>query len=114
MTGPSRYDSELPDVLTQAAVVVMPWRDLLQFETRVSGELAGDPGNEELQHVVKFLREEIQRRPESREQRPVGYEAICGLCWETFNPAGHDDLIHGFKENGEPCGGVGTMMGAWY
>jgi hypothetical protein len=42
-------------------------------------------------------------------------EAECTRCKETFVPHGTepDELIHGVKENGEDCGGIGIIMGEW-
>lgn len=37
-------------------------------------------------------------------------EAICHKCGEMFVPAYDDDLIHGVKENGDPCSGQGEMV----
>lgn len=100
------------DVLTQAAIVVMPYDELVDFWNRLIDELEGEPGNEELQIVVQFVGEEVDRRPE-RHERMVGYEAICGLCWEIFNPHTPDDIIHGSNRRGLWCGGVGTLIGGW-
>lgn len=44
---------------------------------------------------------------------PIGYEARCLKCGETFNPAGPDDLIHLATEDGQECGGQGHMVGEW-
>lgn len=44
---------------------------------------------------------------------PVGYEAICPKCGETFNPHGPDDLIHFARHDGTECGGIGELAGAW-
>lgn len=44
---------------------------------------------------------------------PVGFEARCGACGETFNPADETDLEHLRKADGTPCGGAGRMVGAW-
>lgn len=101
------------DVLTQAAIVVMPYRELVEFWNHTCEQYEGDPGNEELQIVFEFVKEELHRRPEFHGEAPVGYEAICGLCWETFNPNGPDDLIHTKNVEGVWCGGVGVMLGSW-
>jgi len=36
-------------------------------------------------------------------------EAICTDCAETFIPADEEDLEHGERENGDPCGGYGII-----
>lgn len=41
-------------------------------------------------------------------------EAVCSRCGETFVPCDDDDLEHCVTEMGEPCGGRGTMVGAWH
>ena len=41
-------------------------------------------------------------------------EAVCGECAETFIPADEDDLEHGEREDGTPCGGPGIIVGAWH
>lgn len=46
--------------------------------------------------------------------RPVGYEARCNKCGETFVPADENDLVHCEREDGTPCEGNGTLLGAWY
>lgn len=46
--------------------------------------------------------------------RPHIREARCGECGEIFNPVDDDDLIHGARGNGDPCGGRGVMLGAYY
>lgn len=40
-------------------------------------------------------------------------EAFCTKCRETFVPDGPDDLEHGVREDGEPCGGMGQITGDW-
>lgn len=45
---------------------------------------------------------------------PIGYEAKCGKCGETFNPAGPDDLVHIERLDGVPCGGQGELVGEWH
>lgn len=42
-------------------------------------------------------------------------EAFCTECKETFIPHSEkpDDLIHGEREDGEFCGGLGQIVGAW-
>lgn len=40
-------------------------------------------------------------------------EARCGACGDTFNPADEDDLVHVARVDGEPCGGVGELLGGW-
>lgn len=45
--------------------------------------------------------------------RPIGYEAKCLKCGETFNPADGSDLTHLQREDGEECMGLGEMKGAW-
>jgi hypothetical protein len=45
---------------------------------------------------------------------PVGYEATCTKCGETFNPIDETDLEHIESfETGQECGGVGVMVGSW-
>jgi hypothetical protein len=41
------------------------------------------------------------------------YEAVCRTCGETFNPHDEDDLVHLQRNDGEPCGGQGDLMGYW-
>lgn len=41
------------------------------------------------------------------------FEAKCQKCGETFNPADDRDLEHGIRDDGEECGGQGTLLG-WY
>jgi hypothetical protein len=42
-------------------------------------------------------------------------EAKCTRCGETFIPESTDmeDMIHGQTEQGNPCGGIGVVQGAW-
>ncbi len=42
-------------------------------------------------------------------------EARCGRCSEIFNPHSEEpaDLEHGIREDGEECGGLGEILGAW-
>ena len=53
-----------------------------------------------------------------REGAPM-LEARCTKCGDTFNPADEDDLIHGVRTSndehqGDPCGGVGELLGEWH
>ena len=43
---------------------------------------------------------------------PIGCEARCA-CGETFNPNDLTDTIHGEREDGEPCGLHGVIVGTW-
>jgi hypothetical protein len=43
----------------------------------------------------------------------VTLEAICLRCGEVFIPADEFDLIHGQREDGAPCMGMGTITGEW-
>lgn len=43
---------------------------------------------------------------------PIGLEARCA-CGETFNPHDVDDTVHGQREDGEPCGLRGMVVGQW-
>lgn len=49
----------------------------------------------------------------ARRAAPVGWEAVCGRCGETFNPDGPDDLEHLSRLDGAACGGQGKMTGCW-
>lgn len=42
-------------------------------------------------------------------------EAECTRCKETFIPHGTEpiDLLHGDREDGEYCGGIGVIQGEW-
>ena len=40
-------------------------------------------------------------------------EAKCKRCAESFVPADENDTIHGEKNNGNPCGGEGVILGEW-
>lgn len=42
---------------------------------------------------------------------PIGFEARCKECGETFNPADEHDLSH-LREDGSACG-VGELVGEW-
>lgn len=42
----------------------------------------------------------------------IGLEARCA-CGETFNPSDVDDTVHGEREDGEPCGLRGVIVGTW-
>lgn len=57
---------------------------------------------------------------------PVGYEARCTKCGETFNPLPSDyhngepifslfpaDLEHYYQDDGSQCGGQGELVGEW-
>lgn len=44
---------------------------------------------------------------------PVGYEALCLVCGESFNPGDENDLIHIRKDDETECGGQGIMVGEW-
>lgn len=44
---------------------------------------------------------------------PIGREAYCPKCGETFNPAADSDRIHYIKEDGTECGGTGKLLGEW-
>jgi hypothetical protein len=48
------------------------------------------------------------------ERRPVGIEARCTVCGETFNPSDEDDTEHAERADGTPCGGRGEITGQWY
>ena len=59
-----------------------------------------------------------ERRPGRRrhdEPWPAGiHEAVCGDCGETFNPAGPEDLIHVYRDDGvTACGARGEYRGTW-
>jgi hypothetical protein len=41
------------------------------------------------------------------------YEARCQTCRESFNPSDAGDLIHIERHDGQPCGGVGRLLGIW-
>lgn len=43
---------------------------------------------------------------------PIGCEARCA-CGETFSPNDVDDTVHGEREDGEPCGLHGVIVGVW-
>lgn len=43
----------------------------------------------------------------------IGYEAICRRCGETFNPADESDLMHYERVDGQPCNGLGELLGSW-
>jgi hypothetical protein len=45
---------------------------------------------------------------------PVGIEAKCTRCGETFNPADEDDTEHVETVQGTPCGGLGVITGSWH
>lgn len=51
---------------------------------------------------------------ENERSRPIGYEAHCPKCGETFNPAGPDDLVHLSTLAGVECGGQGVLVGEWH
>lgn len=40
-------------------------------------------------------------------------EAVCGKCGETFIPCDENDTEHIEREDGEPCGGTGEIIGEW-
>lgn len=98
------------DVEVQAAIVVMPYDRLVEMHYGLCWD---GPDNEHKRVTLTYLMDEIKRRPEYHAHRAVGYEAICGLCWETFNPNTPDDLIHGYNMRSRWCGGVGVMIGGW-
>jgi hypothetical protein len=43
----------------------------------------------------------------------VMLQATCGKCGEIFVPADEQDLEHGIRNDGEPCGGTGVDLGGW-
>jgi len=46
---------------------------------------------------------------------PIGHEARCGKCGETFTPMSQleIDLVHIQREDGTECLGVGVLVGSW-
>lgn len=46
--------------------------------------------------------------------QPISLEATCGGCGETFVPADENDLEHGEREDGTPCGSRGEITRAYY
>lgn len=45
---------------------------------------------------------------------PIGYEAECSRCGETFCPVDEDDLEHLRRSDDVECGGQGILRGAWF
>ncbi len=56
-------------------------------------------------------------------ERPIGWEARCDKCGETFNPSG-DEIVttdsegvvrveHYQTEDEQECGGFGPIVGSW-
>jgi hypothetical protein len=43
----------------------------------------------------------------------VGVEAFCALCGGICNPGGADDMTHGVRDDGEPCGGPLVPVAWW-
>lgn len=54
----------------------------------------------------------VPRAPIGR--APIGWEARCTKCDETFNPDGPNDTIHLMTVMGKVCGGKGVVTGSWY
>lgn len=44
---------------------------------------------------------------------PIGFEARCFTCGETYNPDGIEDTEHGERADGTECGGRGYLTGWW-
>jgi hypothetical protein len=51
--------------------------------------------------------------PNVAADRPVGIEARCSKCDETFIPADLDDTVHVARSDGDECGGQGQIIGTW-
>jgi hypothetical protein len=67
-----------------------------------------------LEREVSFFEAKVRSwAPQPWPAEPVGLEASCEKCGETFNPSGAADLEHGQRQDGEECGGRGILRGAW-
>lgn len=83
----------------------------------LAGEWSLLPGNDIIAFTCDHHGDEyddVVRAPiDHPDERPVGIEARCHTCGETFNPAGMSDLMHVDTATGDDCG-PGQLIGAWH